>query len=294
MSNFICTPNTDSRTNPSVKPPKVRISGNTVVKHIEGQLLEAVTKYRAIHSISLIAAFRAPRVIEVDKYSSCIILEKLDNLVSSRSPYIDYMRGKYRFPDIMAIVKGAAEALANIHTNLQGPTNNEWVPTSYFTKRFVQFGVSSDSIRTAQRVQLHCDYGFSNVCVLGPDCETIAIIDPCADGYTVHTDWCVGPYFMDVGKFLLSLEGLLPPSQQLYIRNDIVAKLQFTFVNAYAVHCNYKVDIGECLAASYAIGGQYFRSAYPKSYPVALSVLFNNIRDNRRINEKMKRIQRIV
>jgi hypothetical protein len=256
---------------------RVRLMDGRVEKLIGEHVAPIARKYDAIHRIALHEGFVAPKVVSYDERDGMLVLERIERLVSIRELYWLFMVKRSDEAIGLALMRRAGEILASLHLGLQSAQFSEWTPCASFTAALQDYGYHQTDMGTVPHAQLHGDFGFANIFVQGAfrlD-SPLVVIDPCADGYSSCEDLDRGPVYLDVGKFLVCLEGLIRPSRQLFLDPHKIARLQNAFLDGYAAKVPYAVDRVACFAFAYALGRLYFSKLYPRSKWLAIRMLYN-------------------
>lgn len=270
----------------------VDIREEAVIKTIGGDVDEVAEKYEAIWQLSRepAAGFAAPRVLDTDVAQGAVVLERIPDVRSIRELYLRFMKGSASAATAEAAFHRAGHVLALLHEHLLRPGAAEWDPPRPFTAALKRYGVRRDPGVSTDPVQLHGDFGFANVLFRtgkGGDIELV-VIDPCPDGYSTGTNWCLGPRYVDIGKMLLSIEGKVPLLRQPLLRQPKVRLLQASFLRGYGVVRDVTQDAEACFAYAYGLAACYFEYRYPIGRGLATAFLYNRFRRNFPLEVKLR------
>lgn len=273
---------------------QVRVYSDHVEKEVPSDVANVAAKYSAIHDIAVSHEFIAPEVISCSKDTNLVTLSNIDNIVSVRELYWKYMIDCIDETDCLDFIKRVGQTLAVIHNDLDLSEYSKWSSGDDFEYYLKKYGYTHNNIEYSPQAILHGDYGFSNIFSVNHfnvD-SPVVIIDPCADGYTSLSDIEYGPVYLDIGKFLMCLEGLISPQKHLFIKIDKINRAQISFINGYASKSRHAINYVSCFAFSYAIASMYLRQAYPHTHILALKLLYNGLwKRNYPLQDKLKQIE---
>lgn len=271
---------------------KVETVGDTVLKTVHGSVDEVAEKYQAIWRVSkkVPGAFSAPRVLGADAERNAVVLERLPDVHSIREVYLDFMIGTAPASTAEAVFHQAGHVLALLHQNLWRPDAARWHPPHRFKAALKKYGMAGDVVTPFEPVQLHGDYGFANVLCRSRDGEALdlVIIDPCQDGYSTETDWCLGPRYVDIGKMLLSAEGKVPLVRQPLVRRRKVRLVQSWFLGGYSSVRDVNDEVDVCFAYAYGLAACYFGYRFAVGGALATGIIYNRFRRNFPLAAKLR------
>ena len=276
---------------------RVRLLPDRVEKYVGGSIAGAGDKYEAMWKVAIEAGFIAPRLIGRDADQGILLLERIRGAESIGRWYCKFLETDLEEDAWFSIVAEAGRTLAALHLGLDNVGAAVWRAPTEFVSALHAYGFDYRTLWELPSRQLHGDFGFSNVLVSesSPGDVRIAVIDPCADGYSCDDDIVRGPVHLDIGKFILCLEGLLPLRYQLRLKREVILRSQIAFLDGYGRHAPYHVDWEAAFAFAYGLGALYLRKAYPWTRWVAGRILYNHAwKRNAALTTKMAQVQGLL
>lgn len=275
---------------------KVRLLPDRVEKYVGGGIEAAGDKYEAVWKVANESGFVAPRLIGRDRDRGVLLLERIREAENVGLWYRRFLENAVDEDSWFDVVAEAGRTLASLHRGLANVGAAVWRPPTEFSGALCAYGFDGKTLRDLPTRQLHGDFGFSNVHVRGsPSGEfRIVVIDPCADGYSCDDDIVIGPVHLDIGKFILCLEGLLPLRYQFRLRRQAILRSQVAFLDGYERHSPLRVDWEAAFAFAYGLGALYLRRAYPRTRSLVRRLLYNRRwKGNASLTTKMAQVHEL-
>ena len=265
----------------AVSNSRVELFADHVEKHTHSPERMA-KKYAAVREIADSCGFIAPRVIEVRPAS--ILLERIHGMEPLERLYVSGDHEAFA-----KAIRRAGQILASLHTRLPTSEGVQWSPPAGVTNAISRYLGKTIDIRSLSQVALHCDYSFTNVCVIAGSPDSIAIIDPCANFGSTFDDWTIAPPYVDVGKMLACLEGQIPfRRQHLRPSSSRVDRLQAAFIEGYEQY-GRKLDAEIAHAFAFAVSSAQFYRRFGRLSALHRFALYNRFRGNFPLSRKQGR-----
>lgn len=239
-----------------------------------------------LHELSMSGAFVAPRPLAWDEKTGTLETEYLEDLVPIRESYLEYLQASCPPQEGLRRFRDAGKALAVIHRGRPPRGTFRWLADPDFCSDYERWTGSSLSVDLAgvPLVPLHCDYGFSNVCVVSGNrikAGAVSIIDPSANGFVTFQSCLIGPPHVDVANFMACIEGLVPIRRYLRAKWSRLPDLRAAFLEGY-LQGGYPVDGKVLRGMTFATASAYFRRKFGSGVKkkLALLMLFNSWKGN--------------
>ncbi len=252
---------------------------------------EAVEKYNWLYEIAASNDFVAPHAELVARHGSqAVSLEFIPNFIPLRQLFVRYLLRMRMKPSFLSLMREIGRALAAIH--------NATIPD-----RWVRHHIETDFHETARRyglsqipnskpVPLHGDFGQMNIGI-ARDSGAVVVLDPCG-----NTEALVGHHLaygdpeLDVSLMLGFLEGQINSPAILLATHSRICKAQAAFLEGY-LGGGRKID----LESAFAYSNAFFCFRMRKLGPLrrlSTRMLYNNIRGNSTVQDKVACIQRYL
>jgi hypothetical protein len=235
-------------------------------------------KYAAIYELSLKHGFRAPKVLAIDLRRRTLVIERIHDIHCFKDVYSECHAYPDRALDLFPVFFRAGAVLATIHEKLRPlECAASWQADESFARRLALYVGTQSADSESPSVCLHGDFGFPNLhLAFTPDGrQEIVVLDPCGNKSSTHSDWEIGPAYVDIGKFLACLEGQVGLRRQLFLRRAISCETQLAFVRGYESVSGTPINMGLAFAYAYAVAGAQFDLSYRNAGKLAMFLLFN-------------------
>lgn len=237
-----------------------------------------------LHELSMMEGFVAPRPLIWDEATGSLGSEYLKDLMAIRVHYLRYLQARIPKPETLELFREAGRVLAAIHRGTPPKSAVRWMASPEFRRDYEQWTGSSldNDLSDVPLVPLHCDYGFSNVCVVRrQEGSILAVIDPSANGFVTFHSNLTAPPHVDVANFVACIEGLVPIRCYLRAKWARLPDLRSAFLDGYmkeACPLDSKVLSGMVFATASSYFRRKFGSELKKK--LALLMLFNSWKGN--------------
>jgi hypothetical protein len=230
--------------------------------------------------------FVAAAPVSFDAQAGQVSFKFIEGLEPIRNTYISHLSLSKPGTKGLESMYQAGRVLASIHRNLELESAVDWVPTAAFAtayKRRVGDSLEKDLVDMPLAIA-HCDYGFSNVCLVRESGKRrIAIIDASGNDFVTFNSNLRAPIYVDIANFIACIEGLVPLRHYLTAHWSRLEDLRSAFLSGYAL-LGWNVNRRMLDGMVYATASAYFqkRFGYGLTKPVALLLLFNRWKGNAR------------
>ena len=226
----------------------VEIADGRVKKFFDRDLAIEVEKHRNLKTIGELEGFIVPAVESSNPQESSIEYTYIEGLCSSRNLYIEYVtspklddkRGAF----LVSTFRRAGILLAAIHKHLKTEKTVEWQPPECFNQVFQsKFRKTAASVFSdTPHAVLHGDFGFSNLCYPEEQPDNFAVIDPSPNRYSSFYTNELASVYLDIAKYTLCLNGLIPLKHFIKIRKKRAKYLRENFIAGYEAEADMTLD----------------------------------------------------
>ena len=237
-----------------------------------------------LYDLSMTEGFVAPRPLNSDVAKGSLGMEYLEDLVPIRTYYLDYLLARNPRRKCLELLTEAGRVLAAIHQRELPKGAACWIASPEFRRDYEESSGSPLDIDMAAvpLVPLHCDYGFSNVCVTSRgQVDVVAVIDPSANGFVTFQSSLIAPPYIDVANFVTCIEGLVPIGCYPRAKWSRLPDLRSAFLQGYLGKGN-SLDSRVLRGTVFATASAYFRRKFGSGLKkkLALLMLFNSWKGN--------------
>jgi hypothetical protein len=263
----------------------VIIEGDKVIKYYSNDVSLEYEKAMQLYDLSRAHGFSYPQPIS-QSHEGRIEFKKISNISSIRDEYIKFMKRKADKDFVKQLFLKAGEVLAIIHNNLKLDCNDHWHPSDIFAHAMNESGVDNENLLAGELpcAHLHCDYGFSNINYIkgGNNRLQLVVLDSSPNNFATFRTGAIGPIYIDIGNMISCIEGLVPVSNYLSMKWELLPEVRGYFLDGYKTYSKTAISIEWVNRFTYATAKCYLTKKYPGKIrkKLALGLLFNKYKDN--------------